>query len=88
MVAAHIQSASGNQETVENLRALLHSPQHTITPAQRAVLVTASTNKSNPWFKSVGRMEHVASRILALNFADVREDFRNRVNALIGWAQA
>lgn len=88
MVAAHIQSASGNQETVENLRALLHSPQHTITPAQRAVLVTASTNKSNPWFKSVGRMEHVASRILALNFADVREDFRNRVNALLGWAQA
>lgn len=88
IVTAHIQSVSGNQETVENLRALLHSPQHTITPEQRAVLVKASTTKNNPWFKSVGRMEHVASKILTLNLADLREDFRNRVNALLGWAQA
>lgn len=86
IVAAHIQSASGNQETVENLRALLHSPQHTITPAQRTTLLAACTTKNNPWFKSVGRMEHIAGSILALNFADVREDFWNRVNALLGWA--
>lgn len=87
MVAAHIQSASGNQETVENLRALLHSPQHTITPAQRDVLVTACTTKKNPWFKSVGRMEHVSNKILALNIADVGEGFRDRVNVLLGWVQ-
>jgi len=88
LVAAHIQSASGNQETVENLRALLHSPQHTITPAQREVVVAACTTKRNPWFKSVGRMEYVSNKILALNFADVSESFRNRVNVLLGWAQA
>ncbi|MBD1549771.1 ATP-dependent nuclease [Roseibium aggregatum] len=88
MIAAHIQSASANQETIENLRAVIHSPQHTITPGQRAFLITACTGRKNPWFKSISRMEHLASNVLALNFVDASEGFRNRVNALLMWAQA
>lgn len=88
MIAAHVQSASGNQETVENLRAVLHSPEHAISPAQRSSLVAACTTKKNPWFKTVGRMEQMARNILAPNFGDVSEDFQTRVNALLGWAQA
>ena len=87
MIAAHVQSASANQETIDNLRAILHSPQHVISPAQRDVIVTACTTKKNPWFKTVGRMEHVARNVLAPNFGNVSEDFQNRVNALLAWAQ-
>ncbi|MBC55306.1 MAG: ATP-dependent endonuclease [Confluentimicrobium sp.] len=87
MVAAHVQSASANQESIENLRAILHSPQQIISPAQRDIIVAACTTKRNPWFKTIGRMEYVARNVLAPNFGNVSEDFQNRVNALLAWAQ-
>tara|TARA_R110000772_G_scaffold171189_1_gene283203 strand:- start:3739 stop:5472 length:1734 start_codon:yes stop_codon:yes gene_type:complete len=87
LIAAHIQSASDNQENVENLRALLHSPNHTVDAAQRSFIVTASGRKKNSWFKTVGRMEHVAREILAPNFSDASESLKGRVNAPLVWAQ-
>lgn len=86
LVDDHIKSASQGAETVENIRAILYSQQHTLTGDQRAVVARAAGGK-NGWFKSVGLMEHVAKEILASKFAGVTEGFKARVNNLLIWAQ-
>ncbi len=86
LVGNHVTSASQGSETVENLRALLHSDQHSVTNEQRQIIARSAGGK-NAWFKTVGHMEHLARNILAPNFTGVSEGFKAKVNALLVWAQ-
>lgn len=86
LVGDHVTSASQGSETVENLRALLHSDQHSITNEQRQIIARSAGGK-NAWFKTVGHMENLARHVLAPNFTGVSEGFKSKVNALLVWAQ-
>ncbi|MBO9195955.1 AAA family ATPase [Rhizobium sp. 16-449-1b] len=86
LIAAHVSTASQGAETLDNLRAVLHSQQHSASALQRNILARACGGK-NAWFKSVGHMEYVARHILAPNFAGATEPFKAKVNQLLIWAQ-
>lgn len=86
IVTAHIQSASQNAQTLEGLRSLLHSPDHSIDAGQRAVIITASGGK-NGWFKTIRYMEHVARHIIGPNFGALTPELQQQINGVINWAQ-
>lgn len=86
LIAAHVQTASANTDNLENLRALLHSAEDTITAEQRRIISEASGGKRG-WFKSVRHMEHVARELIAPNFANLSQDLKDKINAVLIWAQ-
>ena len=86
LIAAHIQSASENAEHLEGLRAILSSPQHSITDAQRSIVAIAA-GSGKGWFKTVRYMEHIARTIIAPNFGSLTPALQQQINGLLVWAQ-
>ncbi|WP_057460969.1 ATP-binding protein [Pseudovibrio sp. POLY-S9] len=86
LITAHIQSASQNAHTLQGLRALLNSPDHSINTGQKAVIVTACSGK-NAWFKTVRHMEHVSRYIIAPNFGTLTSELQSQINGVLFWAQ-
>lgn len=86
LIAAHISSASQGSDTLDNIRNILFSQQHTASPIQRNTIARACGGK-NAWFKSVSHMEHVALNILAPNFNGISPALTIKINDLLGWAQ-
>ncbi|MDX0760482.1 AAA family ATPase [Sinorhizobium medicae] len=86
LIAAHISSASQGSDTLDNIRNILFSQQHTASAIQRATIARACGGK-NAWFKSVSHMEHVALNILAPNFNGISPALTTKISDLLGWAQ-
>ncbi len=86
LITAHIQTASQNTQTLEALRAQLHSPDHSIDADQRAVIKTAA-GLGKGWFKTVRYMEHVAQHIIAPNFGALTPELKQQINGVLIWAQ-
>lgn len=86
LITAHIQSASQNVESLEGLQAILNSPQHSITDAQRSIVATAA-GSGKGWFKTVRYMEHIARNIIAPNFGSLTPALQQQINGPLIWAQ-
>lgn len=83
-VDQHIKSASGGStdlDAVEIENMFDPLPENT-----KRLLGKASRSKSNPWFKSVSRMERVARDIVAPDLAAADPDFRSIIDAAFAWA--
>jgi putative ATP-dependent endonuclease of OLD family len=80
----HIKSASGNHCHLQSVRAAVAVG--TISQQQIGWLIEASTNKSNPWFKRIDRMEILARDAIGPAIGRMHQSFQTTVRNIFAWS--
>jgi len=82
-IDSHIQSFSQNAQSAASVKAEIATG--ILSPATRTILASASSNKSNPWFKRIAWMEDAAREILHPRYDNFTPEYKAQVWAMMNW---
>lgn len=84
LVCAQLESA----REPEDMDPVYISETDQINLREREICARAAKSKTNPWLKSVGRMEKAAKDVVALRLAQATDEFQTTVNQVFEWAES
>lgn len=83
LINEHLKAKSDNAVTVADIRA---NPEgHGVTTAARDQLVAACSGKK-PWFKTIGAMEDLTTKIIAPSLDNCADTFKRTIDEIQAWA--
>lgn len=85
VAADHLASVSNGQSNFAKLKANAQLG-GAFSTQERAWLTAASTTKNGAWFKSVSRMETLASSIIGPDYGKLNPEFKQVIDGIFTWA--
>lgn len=82
-IDGHIQTFSNNVQSMATVRAEIATG--VASEATRAILASASSNKSNPWFKRISWMEDAGREILLPRYHLFSDIYKGQIWNMIKW---